>query len=94
MFSLELLTNNFKQQLKIALTFEKQKLLNEPLLTDTYSVKDKSLDFQTKNMYRDNIEDMEDFVPLKDKDEEFQISLSAIKKEAANIKAAQYYYFA
>lgn len=34
------------------------------------------------------MEDMENFVPLKDEDEKFQILLLAIKKKTANIKAA------
>lgn len=42
-------------------------------------------------MYGDDMRDMENFMPLKNKDEKFRDSLSAIKKEAVNIKAVQHY---
>lgn len=90
-FPPELLTNDFKRQLEIAPAFGERKLPDKPPPTDPHSAEDESLDSQTEDMYGDNMGDMEDFVPLEDEDEEFRDSLSAIKKEAANIKAAQHH---
>lgn len=90
-FLRELLTNDFKRQLEIAPAFEERKLSDKPPPTDSHSAEYESLNSQIEDMYGDDMGDMEDFVSLEDKDEEFWDSLSAIKKEAANIEAAQHY---
>lgn len=87
-FLLELLINDFMRQLEIAPAFGKRKLLDKPPPTNSHSAEDESLDSQTEDMCGNDIGDIKDFVPLEDKDKEFWVSLSAIKKETANIEAA------